>query len=46
MGYDPDPENRGRMRVEALIDRSVARDLPVRQKAKAWIDIFNEFRAG
>ena len=46
MGYDPDPENRGRMRVEALIDRSTGRDLPVRQEAKAWIDIFNEFRAG
>ncbi|MCY4394231.1 MAG: extracellular solute-binding protein [Rhodospirillaceae bacterium] len=46
MGYDPDPENRGRMRVETLIDRSVGRDLPVQQDAKAWIDIFNEFRAG
>lgn len=46
MGYDPDPENRGRMRVETLIDRSVGRDLPVQQDAKAWVDIFNEFRAG
>ena len=46
MGYYPDPDNRGRMRVETLIERSIARDLPVRQEAKVWIDIFNEFKAG
>ena len=46
MGYYPDPEGGSRMRVETLIDRSVGRDLPVRQAEKAWIDIFNEFRKG
>ena len=46
MGYHPDPDNSSRMRVETLIERSVARDLPVRQEEKAWIDIFNEFKKG
>ena len=46
MGYYPDPDNSSRMRVEMLIERSVARDLPVRQEEKAWIDIFNEFKKG
>ena len=46
MGYYPDPDNGGRMRVETLIDRSVGRELPVRQDEKAWVDIFDEFKAG
>ncbi len=46
MGYYPDPDDKSRMRVETLIDRSVARDLPVRQEEKVWAGIFDEFKAG
>ena len=46
MGYYPDPDDRSRMRVETLIDRSVARDLPVRQEEKVWADVFAAFKAG
>ena len=46
MGYYPDPDDKSRMRVETLIDRSVARDLPVRQEEKVWAGIFAAFRAG
>ena len=46
MGYYPDPDHSSRMRVETLIERSIGRDLPVRQEEKAWIDIFNEFKKG
>ena len=46
MGYYPDPDDSSRMRVETLIERSIGRDLPVRQEEKAWIDIFNEFKKG
>ena len=44
MGYYPDPDNPSQMVVETLLDRSIARDLPVRQPEKAWLDIFNEFK--
>lgn len=46
MGYYPDPDDKSRMRVETLIDRSVARDLPVRQEEKVWAGIFAAFKAG
>ena len=44
LGYYPDPDKPEQMYVETLLGRSIARDLPVNQPEKAWIDIFNEFK--
>ena len=46
LGYYPDPNNPKQLWVETLLDRSITRDLPVQQPEKAWVDIFNEFKAG
>ena len=44
LGYYPDPDKPGQMFVETLLERSVARDLPVQQPEQVWLDIFNEFK--
>ena len=44
LGYYPDPDKPEQMFVETLLGRSIARDLPVRQSEKIWLDIFSEFK--
>ena len=44
LGYYPDPDRPDQMYVETLLERSIARDLPVQQPEKVWLDIFSEFK--
>ena len=44
LGYYPDPDRPDQMYVETLLERSIARDPPVQQPEKVWLDIFSEFK--
>jgi spermidine/putrescine transport system substrate-binding protein len=44
LGYVPDPDAPGRLKVEALIERSVPRNLPVQQDELVWQSAYNEFK--
>lgn len=44
MSYVPDPKNPGRLLVEAMIEKSSPRGLPVQQPDATWIGIYNAFK--
>jgi hypothetical protein len=44
LGYVPDKENPGKTVMESQLERTRARQLPVKQAEKAWQDVYNEFK--